>query len=254
MKQNDEKPVSNIVRDWDELANIDPLYFVLTEKGKRDGKWVPEDFFATGETRITTVLDNAKKYQRPSSHGKALDFGCGAGRLTRALAKHFTHCWGLDASERMIQLAKQLNNSFPNCEFLVNRSGKLPMFPDDMFDMVWSELVLQHLPTRGLIRSYIQEFVRTLTKDGLLVFQIPSKISLRYLIQPRRRLYVFLKNLGFEGSLLYEKMRLSPMRMTSLPERDVLSTLKGAGATVLDAKSENLAGEGILSRTYYVTK
>lgn len=36
----------------------------------------------------------------------ALDFGCGVGRLMRALSGYFTHCPGVDISERMVREAR----------------------------------------------------------------------------------------------------------------------------------------------------
>lgn len=254
MKEGLQKSVSKVAKDWDELASMDPLFFVLTAEAKQNGQWDVQEFFATGEHEIARIMSFTEKYHRPAARNKALDFGCGVGRLTRALSRRFAHCWGLDGSEKMVRLAKHLNNDLANSEFLVNQSDKLPMFPSHTFDMICSELVLQHLPNRDLIRSYILEFVRILGRNGLLVFQVPSRLPLRHRLQPRRRLYNLLRSLGLDENILYRKIRVTPMSMTNLPEPEVLSALNCAGARVLDVTSENLAGDGIESRTYYVTK
>lgn len=254
IKENLQKSVSKVAKDWDELASLDPLFFVLTTRGKQGGQWDVQEFFSTGEQEIARLLSFAESYHRPAAWNKAVDFGCGVGRLTRALSTRFAQCWGVDGSEKMVLLAKQLNNDFANCEFVVNHSDKLPMFPNDTLDMICSEIVLQHLPSRDLIRSYILEFVRILGRDGLLVFQVPSYIPFQDRLQPRRRLYNLLRSLGLSEDILYRKIRLTPMSMMNLPETEVLSILKNAGARVLDVTSEKMAGKSLESRTYYVTK
>ena len=45
----------------------------------------------------------------PRARALALDFGCGAGRLSRALAAHFEHVVGVDVSASMIETARALN-------------------------------------------------------------------------------------------------------------------------------------------------
>ena len=43
------------------------------------------------------------------SRGRALDFGCGAGRLTRALAARFESVVGVDVADAMLDKARALN-------------------------------------------------------------------------------------------------------------------------------------------------
>ena len=81
-----------------------------------------------------------------------LDFGCGVGRLTRVFAQHFERVIGVDISDGMVAKAKKLHALFPNCQFLVNQYEDLRIFPDNYFDMVYSGFVLQHIPSKRLIR------------------------------------------------------------------------------------------------------
>src|SRR5262249_14835268 len=166
---------------------------------------------------------------------------CGVGRLTRALAPHFRHCYGVDVSGPMIDAAWKLNTAYPNCEFVLNGDPNLRMFPRGHFDLIYSVLVLQHLPTRAAIAAYVSDFARVLAPGGLLVCQIPSHIPLRRRIQPRRRLYGILRSLGVAPRFLYTRLGLFPMRMTSMPERDVRALLTTAGARVLGAHADAMA-------------
>lgn len=240
--------------DWEDLAELDPLWSILTCSETKFNRWDKDEFFRTGEEEVQSLIEKAGHLGLPHSRGQALDFGCGVGRLTRALAKHFEHCCGVDISEKMIAMARELNASFPNCRFLFNDRPDLSTFPSDSFDLVYTARVLQHLPSRSRIKSCIRELFRVVRPESLLVFQLPSYIDLRRRLQPRRRLYQTLKRLGGNRATLYQRMGLSPMRMTFIREKDVISLLNGIGAKVLKVEPDSLAGPIIESRTYYATK
>jgi hypothetical protein len=86
------------------------------------------------------------------------------------------------------------------------------------------------------------------------VCQIPGHIPLRRRLQPRRRLYGILRGLGVGPRVLYHRLGLFPMRMTSVAEQEVRALLTAAGARVLKARADTMASTAIESRTYYVTK
>src|SRR5437763_12953662 len=104
-------------RDWEELGKLDPLWAVLTFSDKRFGRWTPEEFFATGRVKIDSIMASAARLGFPCSRESVLDFGCGVGRLTRALSAYFGRCTGLDISDNMLAAARELNAALANCEF-----------------------------------------------------------------------------------------------------------------------------------------
>ncbi len=240
--------------DWEDLAELDPLWSILTCPETQYNRWDKAEFFRTGEEEIESLIKKVDRLGLPLSRSQALDFGCGVGRLTRALAKYFQHCCGVDISEKMIAIARELNGSFPNCEFLLNDRPDLSTLPSDSFDLVYTARVLQHLPSPSLVECFIRELYRVVRPGGLLVFQLPSYIGLRRRLQPRRRLYQILKRLGWNKADLYRRMGLFPMRMTSIREKDVVSLLTGVGANLLKVEADSLAGPTIESRTYFATK
>lgn len=246
--------LSRQYEEWEELASLDPYWAILTEPGKKFGKWNLAEFFLSGQREIEIVMSKAKALNLPRRRIQALDFGCGVGRLTRALATHFETVYGVDISEIMVAKAQELNSTHPKCKFVANRAADLRLFRDGIFDMVYTGRVLQHIPSRGPILLLISEFMRILADEGLLVFQLPTHIPFHHRIQPRRKLFNILRNLGFPKDLLYKRLGLDPIRMTAVPEQQVLSTLQDCNARILDSERDQLSGSHILSRTYYVTK
>ncbi|HYK06610.1 MAG TPA: class I SAM-dependent methyltransferase [Gaiellaceae bacterium] len=238
-------------QDWERLAEVDALWAVLTAPGRKGGGWDLEEFFATGEAEIVHVLDVAGRLGRPSRHERALDFGCGVGRLTRALGTRFDRAIGIDISAGMVEQARRLNEAFPACEFRLNAAADLAQLDSDSFDLVYSSIALQHVPTVPEVERYIAELVRVARTDGLVVFGLPTHIPFPWSLQPRRRAYAVLRRLGVSEEWMLRRTPLTPMRMTQVPEADVRALLGRVGATVLE--TERIDEGPVRSLRYYVS-
>jgi SAM-dependent methyltransferase len=224
--------VERLSREWDELADADALWAILSNDPERRGRWDVADFFATGEREVDEVLGRADGLRRPRRHEAALDFGCGVGRLTRALADRFERVVGVDVSPEMVARARALNANCPGCTFETNVAADLGGFEDGTFDLVYSSKVLQHMSSPALACSYIAEFVRVLRPGGLVAFQLWTHVPLRRRLQPRRRLYGALAALRLPTSVL-ARLGLSPRgRGVGVPEASVRNVVERADASV----------------------
>ena len=74
---------------WERLGKADAYWAVLTDPKKKDNKWNSADFFRTGEKEIEVVFSDLKELNAEINFNLSLDFGCGVGRLSRALSKKF---------------------------------------------------------------------------------------------------------------------------------------------------------------------
>ena len=75
----------------------------------------------------------------------------------------------------MIERANTLNQFADRCRYHVNDRDDLALFPDGVFDLIYSDIVLQHIaPEFGA--GYVQEFARVLAPGGVVVFQLPSHL------------------------------------------------------------------------------
>jgi len=156
---------------WNTLGENDPMWAVLTRPERRGRRWDPGEFFATGRREIDEVMRLLREVGPPVARGDALDFGCGVGRLTQALAAHFDRVTGVDIAPSMLAAAGY--NSHDNCRFVHNERPDLGVFPDASFDFVYSSIVLQHMPP-ALALGYVTEFARVLRPGGRAVFTVPA--------------------------------------------------------------------------------
>lgn len=162
---------------WEELGRTDPLWAVMTHPERRDGGWEPviDEFFAHGRKEVTWIVDEMAA--RGLYLGdRVLDFGCGVGRLSNALAEHASTVTGVDIAASMIERAKRLNQHGERIRFLDYDGHTLP-FPDAGFDSVVSLVVLQHTPPETQLAALL-ELRRVVRPGGVLAVQIPA--------QPRR--------------------------------------------------------------------
>jgi SAM-dependent methyltransferase len=241
-------------RDWHEIGRLDALWAILSDPAKRHGRWDVDEFLATGRRDIDTMLETARRWNLPQHRGRALDFGCGVGRLTRALAAHFASATSVDISDVMVLRARAMHGDVPACVFEVLANGGLTAMPDRSFDCIYSRIVLQHITDRRVTEDNLREFVRLLADGGLLVFQLPAHVPLRRRLQVRPTLYALLRSIRVSEGLLYRRLGLHPIRMRSIPEEDVVRLLTAAGATILDIERTELGDTGIQDRTYWATR
>lgn len=230
------KSLMQLQRTWEGLAQADPLWAICTDPAKQNRQWSREEFFATGRNEVGVVLRCLAELG-VSVDGKApaLDFGCGVGRLTRALAEHFAECWGVDISPTMIALAKEFNHDLPQCRFLLNERDKLESLQDNYFGFVYTSIVLQHMAER-YIRGYIAELVRVLRPGGVLVFQLPD--SLRGSVFTRIRAKVALRA---RLKALLGRQEPPGMEMHCIREPAVRKLFEASGARVVDVRLTNSA-------------
>lgn len=236
---------------WDALGNEDPLWVVLTDPTKRGNKWQIEDFFQTGKDEIEGLIKEISDLDLKIqvARGKALDFGCGVGRLTKALAQYFDEVTGVDISPSMIRNAEKYNDIGDKLTYVLNSRADLQVVPSNSMDLVYSSITLQHIP-KCAIDNYIAEFVRIVHKDGLAIFQLPAGYdwTLRgFLLRliPSNVLNMMRKKV-YQCSTSFE--------MNYIPYKQVVHIVESSGGEIVHAKRDCGGGEGWISYRYFVRK
>ncbi len=215
-------------KHWNFFGKSDPLWAVLTHPEKRNAGWDTEEFFQTGLSEVEAALNYVESLRPLPSKKRALDFGCGVGRLTQALALHFEQVYGVDISPAMIDHARAYNKHGNRCEYLHNQRSDL----SNQFDFIYSNITLQHMPPR-YSKRYLREFLRLLSPDGVLLFQLPSQRSGKFasIRSLPRRLY---------HHVLYPSAPFMDMR--GIRKENVVRWLTKHGGQVLDLVPDESGG------------
>lgn len=105
-----------------------------------------------------------RDYLKNLNFDKLLDVGCGTAFLIDLLSKeHDANFYGLDLSDKMIEIAKSKN--IKNVEFVVGKSNELP-YEDNAFDIVVCSQSFHHYPYQD---EAVDEVYRVLKKGGLYI-------------------------------------------------------------------------------------
>lgn len=139
-------------QEWEKWGKSDPYFGVIAQPHLRSDRLDDSGragFFEAGAMEVAETLAELRSVAGVASgSGRALDFGCGVGRLTIPLARHFREVVGVDVSAAMLREARA------NCERAGIANARFCLSTptlDDVegeFDFVHSFIVFQHIPPR----------------------------------------------------------------------------------------------------------
>ena len=158
--------------DWNRRALEDANYYVAF--GRRDQD--ESEFLSSAADVVRDLEGEIKRLPAetaPSSR-RALEIGCGPGRLMRPLSRHFGEIHGVDVSDEIIARAREKLRDIP-WAFAHHANGSdLAQFPSNHFDFVYSYAVFQHIPSAEIVYSYLRDTVRVLKPGGVARLQLNS--------------------------------------------------------------------------------
>lgn len=152
--------------DWNRRAEENHKLHIATGHAHSD-----EEFRASGEKDLVeAILDGISLWPE----AKALEIGCGVGRLLVPLSDRIAAAHGVDISEVMV--AKSRDYCTGRSNLTIRRTdGMLKEFGDESIDFVFSFIVFQHVPFREAIETYVREAARVLVPGGVLRFQVDGR-------------------------------------------------------------------------------
>jgi ubiquinone/menaquinone biosynthesis C-methylase UbiE len=165
--------------DWDQRARENSRYYIAN--ARRD--WSAEEFYQSGETTvrqdILTDMENICQGREPKQMS-VLEIGCGAGRVTRALAQVFGEVYGVDVSGEMVRQAREALCEFPNAHVIQNNGADLKALGGKQFDFAYSTAVFHHIGRRELIERYVREVNRLLRPGCLFKFEVQGCVAMEH--------------------------------------------------------------------------
>jgi SAM-dependent methyltransferase len=174
-------------RDWQQIGAEEPFWGVVTLPEFRRqalNSQILETFYDSGVLHIAQLNETVTRmFGQGIQARRALDFGCGAGRITHAMVRHAERVVGLDISEGMLEEARA--RQVPGVEFC-SRLG------NGRFDWIHSYIVFQHIPpARGM--TILRDLLKRLEPGGLVTmhFTVDRSDALKTR-NPLRALWRFL--------------------------------------------------------------
>ncbi|MBL8242213.1 MAG: class I SAM-dependent methyltransferase [Bryobacterales bacterium] len=158
--------------DWDARARENAKFYIVDS----NHNWTEEDFYASGHRtvaeEILTDMENICQDKAPAEM-RVLEIGCGAGRVTSALAGLFGEVDAVDISPEMVALARRACAAKPNVRIHNNNGVDLAVLPGaELFDFAFSVCVFHHVPSREVIENYVREVGRLLRPGALFKFEV----------------------------------------------------------------------------------
>ncbi|MFN7220406.1 MAG: class I SAM-dependent methyltransferase [Burkholderiales bacterium] len=155
---------------WEEWGKRDPYFGVITNpKFRRDNlsAEAKAEFLESGRHHIEHFFQVIRHHVDPTFEPKrAMDFGCGVGRISIPLAAKVGEVVAVDVSPSMLQEAQRnaLETGIENM-VCVQSDDDLSLLAGE-FDFIHSSIVFQHIPpSRG--RVIFRELLKRLAPGGV---------------------------------------------------------------------------------------
>lgn len=209
--------MANSDHNWEVWGTRDPYYAVLTDPRYRSGiiDANREAFFDGGQAFVPHMLGLIEQHFGALSRNRALDFGCGVGRLTIPLAGQFTSVVGVDISSAMLSEARR-NSPDLNIDYVLS-DDRLSQV-EGTFDFINTCIVLQHIPVRrGMV--LVAELLKRVRPGGGCLIHVSTK-----------------RNFGWRGELRYRLRHHVPVGQAIMNLIDG----KPAGAPVMQMNEYSL--------------
>jgi len=147
---------------------VDTSYYVAYgRRSQSDAEFLAA---ATGVVNdLEAELGRLKAEQR--GNWRALEIGCGSGRLMRPMSRHFLEIHGVDVAADAVRQARENLQDVPHAHPREIHGTSLEDFGDQSFDFVYSFALFPYIPSRELVLAFLREIHRVLRPGGLARLQ-----------------------------------------------------------------------------------
>ena len=135
--------------DWERFGELDPYWAVLTDEKFRADKLTAgsrREFFQSGETHLDSVIEMIRAtVDSAFAPLRAVDVGCGVGRVLIPMARRWPEAVGVDVASSMLREAtRNLEHAGVKADLVLADDGMTRL--TGTFDFIHSYIVLQHVP------------------------------------------------------------------------------------------------------------
>lgn len=224
---------------WTAFGDSEPHWSVLVSDDFRQENLAAniDRFYNSGHADIAVHLNFLRRAGLPVSFDTALDFGCGVGRLTLAMAPYARQVTGIDISRPHLHLAveRAREQAITNVGFdAIASVADLDRYR--RFDLVISRIVLQHNPPPIMAALYAK-LLGALAPMGVAIVQMPT----------------FIHGQSF-STADYLANEQPQMEMNGLPQPAIYQIIEQAGCRLIEVREDGAGGSSALSHTFVVQK
>jgi SAM-dependent methyltransferase len=135
----------------------------------RSGNHRSDEDFLAHATEVVNSLEKELRRAPPEERGhwRALEIGCGPGRLMRPMSRHFLEIHGVDVSHPSVAQARENLRDLPNARLHLSQGAGLAGFAEESFDFIYSYDFFPHLSSRDIALDFLREIRRVLRPGGL---------------------------------------------------------------------------------------
>jgi SAM-dependent methyltransferase len=234
--------VARIRLAWTRLGESQPYFSVMTHT-----TFLPENidqsidyFFEVGERSVREELSVLKRHGLQETRQlTCVEFGCGVGRMTRALSSEFGKVIGYDISSAHLAHAnaRLSQDGISNVRLIHCADNVLqPIEPCDVF---LSVIVLQHNPP-PVIRHLIDNALAALRPGGLALFQVPT----------------YIVDYSYNNDTYLAQSDEPGMEMHCLPQHEIFALARARQCEILEVFEDNMTGrpELYVSNTFVIRR
>ncbi len=195
-------------KDWNFIAETDPFWGVLSKKEYRKSSLNSAailQFMKSGEEYVANLFALIRKHIDPKFNPKrALDFGCGVGRLVIPLANRVEEAVGVDIAPSMLDLCRENAKKIGVTNITLCESDDTLSLVQGKFQLVNTYIVLQHIsPERGY--ELIQSMIDRIEIGGVGSIQVTYAKSRKYFIHEQNKALYYRR----DGNMLVDLVSAS---------------------------------------------
>lgn len=158
---------------WERFASEDAEYYIYTAPGvdfaTADGQAL---FRQSGRDDVEQIFREAQAYL--NGFDRAIEIGCGVGRLAVPMADRFAEVIGVDIAPTMISKLGEFSRAAgaPNVRgFLAHEKWS----DQGSADLVYSLIVFQHIESWDVIADYFARIASCIASDGVCYAQFDTR-------------------------------------------------------------------------------
>jgi SAM-dependent methyltransferase len=164
---------------WEEKAKENPLFAVMTTPDLIDAdpeQFSPEmleTFFAKGRRVFSAhIAPRIPLIDTGVAVPYLVEYGCGVGRILKAVLEAGYPCSGIDVSPTMLRHCESLVPGVKSLHLLDERNHC--DLPDESADLVYTFAVLKHIHRLSIYEAAVHEMTRVLKPGGVLLINVNS--------------------------------------------------------------------------------